>query len=137
MHPKLTDEASHILTIVQKGNSLRAPVHAWLLTEAPGEIAMPHLPVMYVTIFRAVVVIPPIGTSGPVRGVPIKLFDGLTEKRVDIMRARYRLVRSFPIYLFVTPLVLIVATPQRQAWMVTQSARLVTSFRLYLLDKAG
>src|SRR5690242_10937271 len=46
MHAKFTNEAAHIFGIVQKGDSLGTLVHAGSLTEVPGEIAVPDLPVM-------------------------------------------------------------------------------------------
>src|SRR5207253_194868 len=48
MHAKFTDEAAHIFSIVQEGNPLGTAVHAGLLAEVSGKIAMPDLPVMQV-----------------------------------------------------------------------------------------
>src|SRR6266571_2770137 len=108
MHAKFAAEAAHIFSIVQKGNSFGALVHAGFLTKAPGEVAVPHLPVVQVAILRAVV-----------------------------ERTRNRIVRLIPIGAVMDPLVFIVAAPQRHAGMGTQPAYLVTSLRFYLIYKAG
>src|SRR5439155_2125872 len=137
MHAKFAAEAAHIFSIVQKGNSFAALVHAGFLTKAPGEVAVPHLPVVQVAILRAVVVIPPVRATGPVSRFPIEFLHDLREKLVVVERTRNRIVRLIPIGAVMDPLVFIVAAPQRHAGMDTQPAYLVTSLRFYLIYKAG
>src|SRR5262249_38387107 len=105
MHTELTDEAAHIFSIVQKGNSLGTLVHAGFLTKAPGEIAVPDLPVVQVAVLHAVVVIPSVGATGPVRGFPIKLSDDLRQELVVVERTRNGIVRLIPVDAVMEPLV--------------------------------
>src|SRR5437879_10775119 len=116
MHAKFAAEAAHIFSIVQKGNSFGALVHAGFLTKAPREVAMPHLPVVQVAILHAVVVIPPVGAARPVSRFPIKLLDDLREKLVVVERTRSRIVGVITIGAVMDRMVFIVAVPHGLAW---------------------
>jgi hypothetical protein len=80
-------------------------------------------------------VVAAVGATRPVGDVSVEVRDHLGQDLIVVERAWHPVVWPVPVGAIVYPLVLVVATPQRQARMRSQPTHLIAGFFSYLSHK--